>query len=215
MASRTMALSELQVTQRLEQARIVALIAPDTPAGAAYAGAALLGGGIGVIELAEPDPTLIRAARRVDDLLVGAGNVRTSEQAELVARAGAHFATAPVTNTEVIWACRELQLPLYPGAATPSEVERLALLGVGMIRVFPAMPLGGAAFLGALATVCPEVRLFPAGGVGPEMLRPMLSLPAVGAVSVGGLAGSSLVRARAGERIEWMAREAGRALRPR
>ena len=212
MAPRTMVITEPHVTQRLDRARIVALVAPDTPASAEYAGAALLGGGISCLELAAPDPTLVRAARRVDDLLVGAGNVRTAEQAELAARAGAHFATSPVTNTEVIWACRELELPFFPGAATPSEVERLAQLGVSMVRVFPAMPLGGAAFLSLLSSVCPEVRLFPSGGVGPEALRPVLALPAVAAVGVDGLAGAGLVRARSGERIEWMAREATRAL---
>jgi len=207
-----MVITELHVTQRLDRARIVALVAPDTPASAEYAGAALLRGGISCLELADPNPSLVRAARRVDDLLVGAGNVRTPQEAELAARAGAHFATAPVTNTEVIWACRELALPFFPGAATPSEVERLALLGVGTIRVFPAMPLGGAAFLAVLSAVCPQVRLFPAGGIGPEALRPVLALPAVTAVSVDGLAGPSLLRARAGDRIEWIAREATRSL---
>lgn len=200
------------MTQRLARARIVARVAPDTPASAEYAGVALLRGGIACLELAGPDPTLIRAARRVDALLVGAGDVRTAEQAELVARVGAHFATSPVTNTEVIWACRELELPFFPGAATPSEVERLALLGVGMVRVFPTMPLGGAAFLALLGAACPEVRLFPGGGIGPEALRPVLAVPGVAAVAVDGLATGGLLRARAGERVEWMAREATRAL---
>ncbi|MDA0183667.1 hypothetical protein OJ997_25385 [Solirubrobacter phytolaccae] len=205
-------LTEVHVTQRLQRARVVALAAPDTPALAEHAGASLMRGGITSLELTEPVPTLIRAARRVEDLLVGAGNVRTAEQAELAARAGAHFATSPVTNTEVIWACRELQLPFFPGAATPSEVERLSLLGVSTVRVFPTMPLGGAAFVSALASVCPEIRLFPAGGIGPEALRPLLGLGSVLAVSAGGIVRGDLLRARNGERIEWMAREAARVV---
>ncbi len=212
MPSRTMAIAEAQIAQRLERARVIALAAPDTPALAEHAGAALVRGGITCIELAHPDATLIRAARRVDELLVGAGDVRTVGQAELALRAGAHFATSPVTNTEVIWACRELELPFLPGAATPSEVERLALLGVNTIRVFPAMPLGGAAFVQALAAVCPEIRFVPAGGIGPEALRPFLALPSVAAVGAASLAGPDLLQTRNYDRIEWMAREAVRAL---
>lgn len=208
----TLAITEAQVMQRLAQARVVALTAPDTPAPAEHAGAALTRGGVTAVELAGPDATLIRAARRVEGLLVGAGDVRTAEQAELAHRAGAHFATSPVTNTEVIWACRELGLPFFPGAATPSEVERLALLGVNTVRIFPAMPMGGAAFLQALATTCPDVRFFPAGGIGPEALRPLLALGAVTAIGTTGLAGPELLRARNYDRIEWMAREASRAI---
>ena len=44
------------------------------------------------------EPALIRAARRVDGLLVGAGNRLRGEQVEAAVRAGAHFATAPATN---------------------------------------------------------------------------------------------------------------------
>jgi 2-dehydro-3-deoxyphosphogluconate aldolase/(4S)-4-hydroxy-2-oxoglutarate aldolase len=207
-----MAITETHVVQQLDRARVVALAAPDTPALAEQVGAALVRGGITALELAGPDATLIRAARRDERLLVGAGNLRTAAEAELAQRAGAHFASSPVTNTEVIWACRELELPFFPGAATPTEVERLALLGVTTIRVFPAMPLGGAAFLQALASVCPEVRLFPSGGVGPEALRPLLAVPAVAAVGTSGIIGTELVRSRSFDRIEWMAREASRAI---
>lgn len=202
---------DTRVAQRLQVARVIALAAPDTPALAEHLGAALLRGGITCVELEHPDATLIRSARSVDGLLVGAGNVRTVAEAELAARAGAHFATSPVTNTEVVWACRELEFPCFPGAATPSEVERLALLGVTTIRLFPTMPLGGAALVSALAATCPDVRFIPSGGIGPEALRPFLAHRAVTAVATSGIAHPDLVRVRNYDRIEWMAREAVRA----
>lgn len=205
-------ITEVRILQRLERARVIALAAPDTPALATHLGAALLRGGITCMELAHPDATLIRAARHVDDLLVGAGNVRTVDDVELAARAGAHFGTSPVTNTEVLWACRELEFPLFPGAATPSEVERLALLGVTTIRLFPTMPLGGAAFVQALAATFPEGRFVPSGGIGPEALRPLLALPSVVAVGTSGIAHPDLVKVRNYDRIEWMAREASRTV---
>ena len=99
---------------------------------------------------------------------------------------GAHFATAPATNMEVVHACRELELPFFPGVATPSEIERLVVLGLRTLRVFPAAPLGGPAFLQAVAAIYPDVQFIPAGGIGPEALRQYLQIPAVLAVAGAG-----------------------------
>ena len=150
----------------------------------------------------------------MDGLLVGAGNLRSPQDAEAAVRAGAHFATATATNTEVVHACRELELPFFPGVTTPTEIERLALLGVRVMRVFPATPLGGPAYLQAIAESYPELRFIPSGGIGPEHVRGYLRTPSVIAVGVGGLVGKDLLRSHSYGRIEWLAHEAVRGLRP-
>jgi 2-dehydro-3-deoxyphosphogluconate aldolase/(4S)-4-hydroxy-2-oxoglutarate aldolase len=116
---------------------------------------------------------------------------------------------------EVVHACRELELPFFPGVATPSEIERLTLLGVRTLRVFPAELLGGPAFLQAMAAIFPDVRFIPCGGIGPESLRGYLNLPSVLAVAGSGVIRADLLRSENFERIEWLAREAVRAARPR
>src|SRR5262245_4021441 len=121
--TRVMEIAETQIVTRLGQTRIIALAALDEPEQAEATGAAIMRGGLRCLELAVPRAALVRAARRVDGLLVGAGNVHTVEQAEEALRGGAHFASAPATNMEVVHACRELELPFFPGVATPSEIE--------------------------------------------------------------------------------------------
>ena len=205
---------ETQVAARLAETRIIALDSLVEPEDAVAVGAALVRAGVGCLELAAPSVAVIRSARSVEGLLVGVGNVFTPEQAEEAARGGAHFATAPATNMEVVHACRELELPFFPGAATPTEIGRLALLGVRTMRVFPAVSLGGPDFLKTVAAIFPEVYFVPSGGIGPEHLRTYLSVPSVLAVGVSGLIPTELLRSRNFDRLEWLAGTAARAAVP-
>jgi 2-dehydro-3-deoxyphosphogluconate aldolase/(4S)-4-hydroxy-2-oxoglutarate aldolase len=206
-----MEIAETQVVTRLARSRIIALATFDLAEQVETTARALLAGGVEVLE--NPSLGLLRAARRIDGLIVGAGHVHTVEQAEAAVHGGAHFATAPATNMEVVHACRELELPFFPGVATPSEIERLALLGVRTQRLFPAEPLGGPALLAAVAAIYPDVRFIPAGGIGPEVLRGYLQIPAVLAVAASGVVRGDLLRAQNYDRVEWLARDVQRARR--
>lgn len=211
---RVLEIVEAKVVRALEQVRVIALAEFEDGEQAETAGAALVAAGCACVEIQSSQLAILRAARRVDGLLVGAGNLRSPEDAEAAVRAGAHFATATATNTEVVHACRELELTFFPGVTTPTEIERLALLGVRVMRVFPATPLGGPAYLQAIAESYPELRFIPSGGIGPEHVRGYLRTPSVIAVGVGGLVGKDLLRSHSYGRIEWLAHEAVRGLRP-
>jgi 2-dehydro-3-deoxyphosphogluconate aldolase/(4S)-4-hydroxy-2-oxoglutarate aldolase len=205
-------ISETQVVRQLASARIVAGGVFDRAPQAAETGAALMRGGIRCLEVgvhANASATkAIRAARAVDGLLVGAGGIVDAEQAERAAHAGAQFATAPGTNMTVVHACRELELPFFPGVATPSEVERLCTLEVTAMGVFPAGALGGPPFLEALAAAYPRVAFLPQGGVRRETLRSYVALSGVLAVRCDWIVRDEHVRTGTFVRTEWLAREA-------
>jgi 2-dehydro-3-deoxyphosphogluconate aldolase/(4S)-4-hydroxy-2-oxoglutarate aldolase len=209
--TRVMDITDAAVVGRLAHTRIIALAAIDDPEQVEAVGVTLCRGGVPCLELTHARLGSIRAARRVQGLLVGVGNVQSSDAAETAARGGAHFATAPVTDMEVVHACRELELPFFPGVATPSEIGRLAALGVRTVRLFPAELLGGPAFVEAVASVYPDMRFIPSGTIGPESLRGYLKVPSVLAVAGNGLVRTDLVRTRDYARIEWLAGEAVRA----
>jgi 2-dehydro-3-deoxyphosphogluconate aldolase/(4S)-4-hydroxy-2-oxoglutarate aldolase len=209
--TRVMDITETAILARLAQTRIIALAALDDPEQVETVGASLSRGGVPCLELTHARLGTIRAARRVEGLLVGVGNVQSPDAAEIASRAGAHFATASVTDMEVVHACRELELPFFPGAATPSEIGRLSALGVRTVRLFPVDLLGGPAFVEAVASVYPHMRFIPSGTIGPESLRGYLKVPSVLAVAGNGLVRADLVRTRHYDRIEWLAGEAVRA----
>lgn len=205
-------ISETQVVRRLAAGRIVACASFDSAEQAECTAEALARGGVRCLEIAlrpgAPNVAALRAARRVEGLLVGAGNVLDSHAAELAARAGAQFATAPGTNMTVVHACRELDLPFLPGIATPSEIERLTSVGVTAMGVFPIAALGGAQYLDALAGAYPDVVLVPQGGVRPEALRAYLAIPSVVAVACDWIVRQDHVRTASYERVERLATEA-------
>ncbi len=205
-------ISESQVARRLATGRIVATAAFDTAEQAGRTAEALARGGVRCLEIAmRPGASTlaaIRAARGVEDLLVGVGNVLDPDQVEAAARAGAQFATAPGTNMAVVHACRELELPFFPGVATPSEIERLTSLGVTAMCVFPVAALGGPPFLEVIAGAYPDVALIPQGGVRPETLRAYLAAPSVLVVPCDWIVRSDHVRTGSFERVERLAREA-------
>ncbi|MDA0163252.1 hypothetical protein OM076_23460 [Solirubrobacter ginsenosidimutans] len=211
--NRVQDIGESAVVGRLAQSRIVAVAALDDAEQIEAVGASLSRGGVPCLQLAESRSGAIRAARRVDGLLVGVGNIRTTDAAGIAVRAGAHFATAPVTDMEIVHACRELELPFFPGVATPSEIGRMHALGIRTVCLFPVDLLGGPAFVETVAAIYPEMRFIASGRIGPESLRGYLQLPSVLAVAGNGLVRPDLVRTRHYERIEWLAGEAVRARR--
>ena len=66
-------------------------------------------------------------------LCIGAGTVLIREQAEAAVTAGARFLVAPTLNEEVAAFCRKRVIPYFPGALTPTEIERAWNAGAAMV----------------------------------------------------------------------------------
>ena len=200
-----------EVVSRLRACRVVPVATVADPARAAELGGALVAGGIACIEITFRHPAAVEAisrARTVEGLLLGAGTVLSAEQARAAAAAGADFAVAPGTSEEVVDACAGLGLPLLPGVATPSEIERARRLGHATVKVFPAEQVGGPGFLQAVAAVYPDVGFVPTGGIGPGNLAEYLALPSVVACGGSWLVRPELIREGRFDEVERLAREA-------
>ncbi|HET7678204.1 MAG TPA: bifunctional 4-hydroxy-2-oxoglutarate aldolase/2-dehydro-3-deoxy-phosphogluconate aldolase [Candidatus Limnocylindrales bacterium] len=135
---------------------------------------------------------------------IGAGTVMRPGDVAAAAGAGASFIVSPHADADVIAAARDLDVLSIPGALTPTEVIAARALGAGMVKLFPAEPLG-TAYLRALRGPLPEVPLLPTGGIEIEDVPAYL---AAGATAVG--LGSSLVAS--GETLETIAARAARAV---
>ena len=72
---------------------------------------------------------------------------------------------SPDSNPEVIKACISADVPCFPGALTPTEIENAIKAGASGIKVFPCNALGGPAYIKSLRAPFPEAILFPCGGV--------------------------------------------------
>jgi 2-dehydro-3-deoxyphosphogluconate aldolase/(4S)-4-hydroxy-2-oxoglutarate aldolase len=142
------------------------------------------------------------------DALIGAGTVRSLEDARRVIGAGAEFVVAPCTNPIVIEFCARAGVPVVPGACTPTEVDSAVRAGAALVKFFPAEAMGGVAFLKALAGPFRDVRFVPTGGINVENLADYLRVPQVAACGGSWMVAPPLVREQRFDEVEALARRA-------
>jgi 2-dehydro-3-deoxyphosphogluconate aldolase/(4S)-4-hydroxy-2-oxoglutarate aldolase len=197
---------------RLGAAGVVPVITIEDARRAPALGEALLAGGLPLAEItfrtaaaAEAIASLRAAAPGV---LVGAGTVLTPETVDRAIDAGAEFIVAPGLNPAVVARCRERDVAVVPGVATPTEIEAALALGLRLLKLFPAEALGGLRYLEAIAAPYRSVRFVPTGGIGPGNLAAWLANPAVAACGGSWVATADDIRDGRWDEVTARAREA-------
>jgi 2-dehydro-3-deoxyphosphogluconate aldolase/(4S)-4-hydroxy-2-oxoglutarate aldolase len=97
-------------------------------------------------------------------LNVGAGTVCSVEDLEKAVNAGATFIVTPVMVRAVISKCVEMNIPVFPGAYTPTEIFEAWCMGASLVKVFPASTLGPD-FIKSVKAPFPQIKLMPTGGI--------------------------------------------------
>lgn len=113
------------------------------------------------------------------DLNIGAGTVCSSKDLEIALNAGAQFIVTPVLNKKVIKTCVAKQVPIFPGAYTPSEIYKAWRWGASMVKIFPATKLGPEFIKDVLAPLN-QVKLLPTGGISLDNFTHYLKAGATG-----------------------------------
>ena len=169
--------------KRLFDTGVIPVIALEDETQAVPLAQALLAGGIAAAEVTFRTPAaaggIARMAKSHPEMLVCAGTVLTVDQAKAAVDAGAQAVISPGTNPKVVEWCLEHQVPVYPGCATPTEVEAALGLGLTTVKLFPAQVVGGVAMLKALYGPYRQVKFMPTGGISPANLGEYLSQPNV------------------------------------
>lgn len=198
-------MNALDPLEAIEVARLLPVVVlPDVDC-AVPLGRLLLEAGLPLIEVTCRTPAAIPAIlelrRNCPRLLVGAGTVLTADLARESIDAGAQFLISPAFDEEVLQTARDRVIPLIPGVLTPGEVDRARRQGLRIVKIFPANVMGGATYLRSLASVYPDVRFVPTGGVTLENLAEYLALDAVAACGGTWLAPMNLLSERRFEDI--------------
>lgn len=104
------------------------------------------------------------AARKPADVVLGAGTVTSTEDAKRAVDAGATYLVAPTVDLDVIAWAVEHEIPILPGALTPTEIHTAWRAGAHAVKVFPAS-IGGPDYLKAIRGPLPDIPLVPTGGI--------------------------------------------------
>ncbi|MBJ7881535.1 bifunctional 4-hydroxy-2-oxoglutarate aldolase/2-dehydro-3-deoxy-phosphogluconate aldolase [Gelidibacter salicanalis] len=134
---------------------------------------------------------IIRVLRKeFPTLNVGAGTVCSKDDLNNALSAGAQFIVTPIINEEVIKSTVSQNIPIFPGAYTPTEIYKAWSLGASAVKVFPATQLG-TQYLKDVMGPLNQIKLLPTGGVSIHNIKSFFE---AGAIGVG--MGSSLLNTK-------------------
>ena len=150
----------------------------------------------------------IRTMAKRGDMLVGAGTVLTIDQVKQAVDAGATFMVAPGLNPRVVGYCREQNIPIIPGVATPTDIETALDLGLKILKYFPAEAFGGLKTLKAISAPYTAVKFIPTGGITAGNVIAYLEHPKVVACGGSWMVKSALIVAGQFDKITSLTREA-------
>ena len=209
-------MNNVNVVELIEKLKVVPVAALNSAEDFLEVARALKKGGIPLIEVTFRTDAALAGIELITkeepDILVGAGTVRSVEQVESAAKAGAEFIVAPGFQAEVMRKAKELGLAACPGIATPTEIEAALAEGADVLKIFPVSSFGGPVHVKNLLGPYKNLKLIPLGGVNAGNAYDYIK---AGAIAVGGtwLIDKSAVAAKDWEKITQIAREALKIVR--
>lgn len=202
-------MNQASIATVLAAGPIVPVVTVDDVGTAVPLAEALLAGGIHVMEITLRTPAALGAmlaiAKADLPIEIGAGTCLGGADIDAAARSGATFAVSPGASESLLVAARQAAIPLLPGAATVSEMMRLAEAGYEYLKLFPAAQVGGVALLRSVQPVLPRLRFVPTGGVTPNDVGDYLAQPNVACVGGSWIAPRELVMTQRFEKITELA----------
>jgi len=178
------------IAERIIEIGILPVVRAASGAEAIAVGDALGDGGIRALEITMTVPGAVNViaeavARYGDNFLIGAGTVLDGDQARACIDAGARFVVSPMVDVDTIAVCRRADIPVLPGALTPTEIVQAWRAGADFVKVFPCSAVGGASYIKAVKAPLPDIPLVPTGGVTLDTVGAFFAAGA-SAVGVGG-----------------------------
>ena len=174
------------VLARLKSEQLIAVIRGQTAEDALWGSRLLIESGLLAIEITytTPDaPRVIEAlCEEYPHALIGAGTVIEARTAMSALGAGAQFLASPVLEPMMVQFGAENDVLVLPGVMTPTEMYQAIKQGATALKLFPAEPIGGAAFVRSILAPLPDYPLMPTGGIHLDNFTDYLQ---AGAVAVG------------------------------
>ena len=164
-----MTMKKEEVLERLTRLGAVAVIRMSDSEKLKRVSEAIHKGGVSAIEITMTTPNALAVIENLsktmgNEIIVGVGSVLDPQTAIDAINAGAQFVVSPVFKRDIIETVKKLNIPIMPGAFTPTEIQAAYEQGADIVKVFPA-DIVGMAFFKAIRGPMPYLKLMPTGGV--------------------------------------------------
>ena len=200
-------MSRKELLARVATDQIIGVVRENSTESAAAVAEAYAQNGIRLLEVTLTTPDAMELISTLsqrygsDGIVIAAGTVRSSNDAALARRAGAQIMVSPHTDVHVIEYAVENDLLCIAGASTPTEIIRAWEAGCDIVKVYPALYLGGPDYIRTIRGPIRDVPMLAGGPVPLDTIETYLDAGCV-AVNLGpSLAVPDLVRTRQWEEI--------------
>jgi 2-dehydro-3-deoxyphosphogluconate aldolase / (4S)-4-hydroxy-2-oxoglutarate aldolase len=171
---------------QLQEHRAIAVIRASDMRLAQQMAMAVVTGGMRLIEITwnsdRPGELINQLRADLPECIIGTGTLFNVAQLQDAIAAGAQFLFSPHVDTAMIAAAVNQNIPIIPGAMTPTEIVTAWTHGASCVKVFPVQAVGGVNYIKSLQGPLGHIPLIPTGGVTVENAPDFI---AAGAIAVG------------------------------
>jgi 2-dehydro-3-deoxyphosphogluconate aldolase / (4S)-4-hydroxy-2-oxoglutarate aldolase len=183
----------------LKTYRAIAVIRVDQIAIGFQLAKAVAAGGMSLIEITwnsdRPAELIAQLRSELPNCIIGTGTILNIDEMEKAIAAGAQFLFTPHTNFALIQAAVARQVPIIPGALSPTEIITAWQAGASSVKIFPIQAVGGANYIKSLQAPLGQIPLIPTGGVNLANAAEFIQAGAIAVGLAGDLFPKSLVAA--------------------
>jgi 2-dehydro-3-deoxyphosphogluconate aldolase / (4S)-4-hydroxy-2-oxoglutarate aldolase len=164
-------MSRKELFEKVSMEQIVGVVREESVEAAEAVAEAYARNGIRILEVTLTTPNafdlITRFAQKYAplDVVIAAGTVRNSNDAAQARRAGAQVIVSPHTDARVIEYANENNLLSIAGAGSATEIIHAWEAGCDIVKVFPALYLGGPDYIRTLRGPIRDVPLLAGGPV--------------------------------------------------
>ncbi|MGA1622997.1 MAG: bifunctional 4-hydroxy-2-oxoglutarate aldolase/2-dehydro-3-deoxy-phosphogluconate aldolase [Synechocystis sp.] len=170
----------------LRAQRVIAVLRTDSLPLSVRLGQLAIEAGFQIIEITWNSPrageAIAELRHRFPQCWIGTGTVLTAADLQHAIHCGSQFCFTPHCDLGLIQQAIAAQIPIIPGAFSPTEIVQAWQGGASAVKVFPIQSLGGVNYLQALQGPLGQIPLIPTGGVTLENASHFLQS---GAIAVG------------------------------
>lgn len=200
------------IMERVYEIGIIPVIAFNSVDEAVPLCKALVAGGLPAAEVtfrtACAEDCIKKIHDEVPEMLLGAGTVLTTEQADRAMAAGASFIVSPGFDPNVTKHVIEKGGIMMPGTCSAGEMQQAMNLGCEGIKFFPAEANGGVAMLKNIGGALKTAKWMCTGGINAKNVNDYLAYDQIFAVGGTWMCKSDKIKAGAWDEITAMSREA-------
>lgn len=146
---------------------------------------ALAKAGIKIVEINIDSPEIFEAIEEIsNEIIVCAGGIITSFQADVAIQVGARVFSSPIFQTNLLKISKSRKIPYIAGTSTANEAYDAWKSRIPLIKLYPITAMGGTMYLEDILRPMPFLNIMPAGNIKLSQVKDYIKAGAT-AVAVG------------------------------